>query len=71
MKFKDAQTMAIHKFYRNDFLTRIKEDESMLQHLPILKKINEKGFITTGSQAGNLTKGISVLILFSFKTLIL
>jgi hypothetical protein len=62
MKFKDAQTMAIHKFDMNDFLTRIQEeDESMLQHLPILKKINEKGLITTGSQAGHWTKGISVL----------
>jgi len=60
MKFKDAQTMAIYKFDTNDFLTRIKEeDESMLQHLPILKKINEKGFITIGSQAGHRTKGIN------------
>ena len=39
MKFKDAQIMAIHKFDTEDFLTRIKEeDDSMLQHLPILKK---------------------------------
>ena len=54
--------MAIHKFDTEDFLTRIKEeDESMLQHLPILKKMNEKGFITTGSQAGRKTNGISVL----------
>jgi hypothetical protein len=62
MIFKDAQMMAIHKFGSDDFLTRIKEeDESMLQHLPILKKMNEKGFITTGSQAGRKSKGISVL----------
>ena len=62
MKFKDAQIMAIHKFDTEDFLTRIKEeDETMLQHLPILKKMNEKGFITTGSQAGRKTNGISVL----------
>jgi hypothetical protein len=60
MKFKDAQTMAIHKFDTNDFLTRIKEeDESMLKHLPILKTINEKGFITTCSQAGRKSKGIN------------
>lgn len=62
MKFKDAQTMAIYKFDTKDFLTRIKEeDKSMLQHLPILKRINEKGLITTGSQAGHMTKGTSVL----------
>jgi hypothetical protein len=62
MKFKDAQTMAIHKFDTDDFLTRIKEeDETMLQHLPILKKMNEKGFITIGSQAGRKSKGISVI----------
>jgi len=60
MKFKDAQTMAIHKFDTEDFLTRIKEeDETMLQHLPILKKMNEKGFITTQSQAGRKSGGIN------------
>jgi hypothetical protein len=62
MKFKDAQTMAIHKFDTEDFLTNIKEeDETMIQHLPILKKMNEKGFITHNSQAGRKSKGISVL----------
>jgi hypothetical protein len=62
MKFKDAQSMAIHKFNTDDFLTRIKEeDDSMLKHLPILKLINEKGLLTTGSQAGRKTKGISVI----------
>jgi hypothetical protein len=60
MKFKDAQTMAMHKFDTEDFLTRIKEeDESMLQHLPILKKMNEKGFITTQSQAGRKSGGLN------------
>ena len=62
MKFKDAQKMSIHKFGSDDFLSRIKEeDESMLQHLPILKRINEKGFITTWSQAGRKSKGISII----------
>lgn len=62
MKFKDAQGMAIHKFDTEDFLTRIKEkDVTMLKHLPILKLINEKGLLTTGSQAGRKTKGISVI----------
>ncbi len=60
MKFKDAQMMSIHKFDTDDFLTRIKEeDETMLQHLPILKRMNEKGFITTGSQAGRKSKGLN------------
>ena len=62
MKFKDAQEWSVQKFDTNDFLSRIKEeDETMLQHLPILKRMNEKGFITTGSQAGRKSKGISVL----------
>jgi hypothetical protein len=54
MKFKDAQKLAINKFDTEEFLTRIREeDDSMLKHLPIFKKMNEKGFITTGSQAGS------------------
>lgn len=62
MKFKDAQTYAVHKFDSEEFLTRIKEeDDTMVQHLPLFKKMNEKGFITTGSQAGSKTKGISVI----------
>jgi hypothetical protein len=44
----------VYKFDTEDFLTRIKEeDDTMLKHLPILKKINEKGLLTTGSQAGS------------------
>ena len=62
MNFKEAQQMAVHKFDTEDFLTRIKEeDDTMLKHLPILKKINEKGLLTTGSQAGRKQKGISVI----------
>ena len=62
MKFKEAQSMAIHNFDTDDFLTRIREeDDSMLKHLPILKKINEKGLLTTGSQAGRKQKGISFI----------
>ena len=62
MNFKEALQMAVHKFDRDDFLTRIKEeDDTMLKHLPILKKINEKGLLTTGSQAGRKQKGISVI----------
>jgi hypothetical protein len=54
MKFKDAQKLAVHKFDTEAFLTRIKEeDDTMLKHLPLFKKMNEKGFITTGSQAGS------------------
>jgi hypothetical protein len=62
MKFKDAQTMAIHNFDTDDFLTHIKEeDETMLQHLPILKRMNEKGFITHNSQAGRKSKSLNKL----------
>ena len=62
MNFKEALQMAVHKFDTEDFLTRIKEeDDTMLKHLPILKKINEKGLLTTGSQAGRKQKGISVI----------
>uniref|UniRef100_A0A6C0JJ36 Uncharacterized protein n=1 Tax=viral metagenome TaxID=1070528 RepID=A0A6C0JJ36_9ZZZZ len=62
MKFKDAQTYAIHKFDTDEFLNDIKEeDDTMLNHLPLLKKMNEKGFITHNSQAGSKTKGISVI----------
>ena len=62
MKFKDAQKFAINKFDTEKFLTRItEEDDTMIKHLPILKKMNEKGFITTGSQAGRKIKGISVI----------
>jgi len=54
MKFKDAQTYAIHKFDTDEFLNDIKEeDDTMLKHLPLLKKMNEKGFITHNSQAGS------------------
>ena len=54
MNFKDAQHFAIHKFDTDEFLTRIKEeDDTMLKHLPLFKIMNEKGFITTGSQAGS------------------
>ena len=62
MEFKEAHSMAIHKFDTDDFLTRIREeDDTMLKHLPILKKINEKGLLTTGSQAGSKYKGISII----------
>lgn len=63
MKFKDAQTFAINKFDSEEFLTRIKEeDDTMVKHLPILKKMNEKGFITTGSQAGSKHIGKTFII---------
>jgi hypothetical protein len=63
MKLKDAQKFAINKFDTEEFLTRIKEeDDTMLKHLPILKKMNEKGFITTGSQAGSKYIGHNFII---------
>jgi hypothetical protein len=43
-----------------DFIERVKdEDETMLRHLTILQKINEKGFLTTESQAGKKQIGKS------------
>ena len=43
-----------------EFIERIRdEDSTMLKHLPLLQKINQYGFITTESQAGNHKKGIS------------
>jgi len=47
-------------FESPEFIERIRdEDSTMLKHLPLLKKINEHGYITTESQAGNHQRGIS------------
>jgi len=53
MKFNDVKTHRIKMFDTPEFLNRIKgEDPRMLKYLPLLKKINEYGFITIESQAG-------------------
>lgn len=58
MKFKDAISAAVKMFSSSDFLERIKnEDETMLRHMKILSQINEMGFITIESQAGNTIHG--------------
>lgn len=60
MKFNDAIYSAVKKFTSSDFIRRVKEeDESMLEHLNILKKINSYGYITTESQAGRKHSGVS------------
>lgn len=60
MKFKDALQKAIQQFDSKEFLQRIQEeDKTMMKQLPILKQINEYGFLTTESQAGQHEKGLS------------
>lgn len=58
MKFKDAQKRAIKMFESKEFIENIREeDPSMIKQLPLLKKINELGFLTENSQAGRFSKG--------------
>jgi hypothetical protein len=53
MKFKAAQKKAVANFDNPEFIENIKdEDPNMVNHLGILKQINECGFLTTNSQAG-------------------
>ena len=60
MKFEDAVSAAVKKFSSPEFIKNIKEeDESMLRHLNILKRINSLGYITEQSQAGRKHKGLS------------
>jgi hypothetical protein len=61
MKFKDAVKRAVDMFENDrEFLERIKiEDPTMVKQLPILKQINQLGFLTTESQAGLRKKGKS------------
>jgi len=59
MKFKEAIKRAVDMFDNDkEFLERITvEDPTMVKHLPILKQINQLGFLTYGSQAGLRKKG--------------
>jgi hypothetical protein len=59
MKFKEAVKRAVDMFENDkEFLERITvEDPTMVKHLPILKQINQLGFLTTESQAGLRKKG--------------
>ena len=58
MRFADAVENAVQMFKSSAFLDRIREeDSSMLKHLGILQKINQRGFITVDSQAGRQSSG--------------
>lgn len=64
MKFKEAQAAAISMISSPEFIERIREeDDSMLKHLDLLKTMNQHGYITTGSQAGNKKFGKSFEII--------
>jgi hypothetical protein len=59
MKFKAGQKKAVAKFDDPEFIANIKdEDSTMVKHLNILKKINQRGYLTTNSQAGRKTNTI-------------
>jgi hypothetical protein len=61
MKFLDAKRAAVTNFSNPEFIQRIREeDSSMVKNLPILKAINQHGYLTTESQAGRFRKGKSV-----------
>lgn len=48
-------------FNSAEFIERIREeDPRMLRHLPMLQKINARGYLTLNSQSGQLQKGISI-----------
>jgi len=64
MKFKEAQSAAISMISSPEFIERIREeDDSMLNHLDLLKTMNQLGYITTESQAGNKKVGKSYEII--------
>lgn len=58
MTFQQALTKAIANLDSEEFFERVKEEDSnMLSQIPIIKQINELGYLTIDSQAGNLTEG--------------
>ncbi len=60
MKFNEAKVKAIKNLSSPEFTQRIiEEDETMLKHLDIIKKINNSGYLTLESQAGNKKTGIN------------
>lgn len=54
MKFQEAIKYAVDMFDNNEvFLNRVREeDPAMIKQLPIVKRINQLGFLTNASQAG-------------------
>ena len=62
VKFKDAIQKSVDMLSSPEFLQRVKEeDNTMLQHMKILKEINAKGFLTENSQGGHKSSGVSKL----------
>lgn len=58
MSFNKAKEKAVKMLSSDEFKERvIDEDESMLDHINNLIKINKKGFITTESQGGKKSTG--------------
>ena len=58
MKFVEAQAKAVSMFSAPGFIKDIRqEDPTMVKHLSLLKTMNQCGYITTNSQAGNKTVG--------------
>ncbi len=58
MKFQEAKAAAVKMLSSPEFKQRvIEEDETMLKHFDIIKKINSSGFLTIESQAGNKKTG--------------
>lgn len=58
MSFNKAKEKAVKMLSSDEFKERvIDEDESMLDHINNLTKINKKGFITTESQGGKKSTG--------------
>lgn len=61
MKFGKAKETQLKMMSSKEFLQRIlEEDPSMVKNLPILQKINAKGYLTIESQAGRKSNGKSV-----------
>lgn len=57
---KDSIKASVKLLSSPEFLQRVKEeDERMVAHLDILRKINQKGFLTVNSQAGIRSTGRS------------
>lgn len=60
MKFQEAKAAAIKTLSSPEFKQDIiDEDDTMLKHFNIIKRINNSGFLTIESQAGNKETGIN------------
>jgi hypothetical protein len=55
--FKKSQNKILKRLSSKEFENRIKrEDETMIKYIPLIKKINKKGFLTIDSQQGAIIK---------------